>query len=84
MRETFNLLGNTLPATFRLLGYAAQAAKGTAVVVAPFDDELIRKFGVWIEGEHDEIVAVRDEAIKAAEKAGDKANAVPYIARKEK
>jgi hypothetical protein len=84
MRETINMLGNTLQATFRLLTHVAKAAKGTSVVVAPFDDQLIRKFGVWVEGEHDEIVAVRDEATKAAEKAGDQVISVPYVARKEK
>lgn len=82
--ETYNMIADTLPGTFRLLGRALLAARGTRVVVAPFDDTLLARFGVWVEGPADQVVGVIQVATKAANKAGDKVVTVPYMTKRGK
>ncbi len=55
---SWNLIADTLENTHKLLARAASVARGTAVIVGPFSDELLSRVGVWLEGEPDEVKKV--------------------------
>lgn len=74
--ETWQMATDSVAGNHRLLAAAARAARGTSVVVAPFDDELLARAGVWVEGERVEVRRVRDEAM---ERCADEVTAVPYL-----
>lgn len=57
-RVDYNLVGEDLQHTFWLLAKAAQAAVGTGVVVGPFDDAVLARVGLWVDGEPDEVEEV--------------------------
>ena len=59
MVETWSYEAESLEAMHRVLAEAARAAVGTPVRVAPFDDELLAKVGVWLQGKAEDVEAVR-------------------------
>ena len=63
--EVWNYVADGLDATGVVLAEAALAVVGTRVRVAPFDDDLVAKMGVWIRGERSAVEEVR-EALDAA------------------
>jgi hypothetical protein len=52
----YNLLGETLEDTFLLLSKLMKLSlTKTTVQIAPFDDQVIEKIGIWIQGDVEEI-----------------------------
>lgn len=67
--ETYNAVGEKLTDNARILREAVLAALGTSVRVAPFNDELLRKVGVWLQGdslEMEEVVRQLSGLLQAA------------------
>ena len=57
-RVDYNLLAEDLQHTFWLLSKAVKAARGTGVVVGPFDDAVLARVGLWLDGDPDEVEEV--------------------------
>jgi NADPH-dependent ferric siderophore reductase len=57
---TWNYVAEGLEQTGKLLAAAIGAVVGTPVKVAPLDDEVSARFGVWLRGERAELDAVRE------------------------
>jgi hypothetical protein len=60
-RETWVLSGVTLKDTFDVLAQVVWLSVGRDVVVSPFDDELLARVGVWIDGERKDVIAIISE-----------------------
>lgn len=67
--QVWNVLGPDLRGTARLLGRVLLAARGTSVQVAPFDDRVLARVGVWLEGTAAECGKILDE-LKATRPKG--------------
>jgi len=80
--STYNVTSDSVLGNLRALALAAGAAAGRKVKVAPFDDEMVRKFGVWVEGEKRDVDAVLTEIERGLAKTKDGYSAVPYVARR--
>lgn len=81
-RSTYNVTSDSVLGNFRALALAARAAADKKVKVAPFDDEMVRKLGVWVEGEKADVEAVLAGVEKGLKKTKDGYSAVPYVARR--
>lgn len=80
--STYNVTSDSVLGNLRALALAAGAAAGRKVKVAPFDDEVVRKLGVWVEGERADVDAVLAAVKKGLERTKDGYSAVPYVARR--
>jgi len=82
-RATYNVTSDTVGGNMRALALAARASAGRrSVKVAPFDDEMVRKVGVWVEGDRKEVDEVLAAVKKGLERTKDGYTAVPYAARR--
>ena|GEM_PF-2753105 len=68
--EVWNYVADGLEQTGRTLAAAARAALGTPVRVAPFDDDVSAKLGVWLRGDKADLDQVREALDVALGEAG--------------